>query len=67
MSAGVEAVIGQRSGFLKQGSENVETGTMLAHRQLQGLMKADCFVPVFFCVMFVAELLAVQLAPNAGA
>ncbi len=61
MSAGVEGVIGQRSGFLKQGSENVKTGTMSAHRQLERLIKAVCSVPVFLYVMFVADFLAIQL------
>ncbi len=46
VSAGVEGVIGQRSGFLKQGSDNVETGTMSAHRQLERLMKAGSGVSV---------------------
>lgn len=67
VSAGVKGVIGQRSGCLKQGSENVETGTMSTHRQLERLKKAVCTVPMFLCVMFVAGSLAVQLAPNAGA
>lgn len=40
VSAGVEGVIGQRSGFLKDGRDNVETGTLSAHRQLEKLMKA---------------------------
>ena len=66
MSAGVKGVIGQRLGFLQR-SENVETGTMSAHRQLERLITAVCTVPMFLCVMFVAEILAVQLAPNAGA
>lgn len=61
VSAGVEGVIGQRSGFLKDGRDNVETGTLSAHRQLEKLMKAmeawGYSVPVFLCVVFVANFL----------